>query len=142
MAVLKFATELWVVLLPGKRRQVQGQILYRYCVPHCFWHLDSCQWSGDGKKLLLLIQTNKSLHKVMPDLEAEDEIKALLFLVSDFRGRYIIKEIKNSIQSIPSCHHSMLLSGNFKIGRKGEAGGRSIILFLHIDFLHYHLQYF
>ncbi len=33
MAVLKFATELWVVLLPGKRRQVQGQILYRYCVP-------------------------------------------------------------------------------------------------------------
>lgn len=114
MAVLKFDTDLWIVLLPCRRRQVQGQILYRYCVPFCLWHLESCQWSGDGKKLLILIQTDKSAIKVLPDLEAKDQVKALLFLVSDFRGRYIIKEIKNSVQSIPSCHNSLLLSGNSK----------------------------
>ena len=57
LVALKYDSELWIILLPGKMRQVQGQIVYRKV-----WkarlgstnYYDSCQWSPNGRHLLLM----------------------------------------------------------------------------------------
>ncbi len=119
LAVLKFEHDLWIVLLPGKRRQIQGQILYTYRVDTSFWLLDSCQWSPEGTKLLTLVHTVP--YDSIRD-SRHDEMRPLIFLLDDTRGRYQVKELKNSVNSIPPCQETIQLSGillnNFESSKK------------------------
>ena len=119
LAVLKFEHDLWIVLLPGKRRQIQGQILYRYRVDTSFWCLDSCQWSPEGTKLLTLVHTVQ--YDSVRD-SRHDEMRPLIFLLDDTRGRYQVKELKNSVDSMPPCQGTIQLSrkllNNFESSKK------------------------
>ena len=54
LVLLKFDRQLWVIILPGKRRDEQGQILFNYQVYEKDRFLETCQWSPDGKLLLVL----------------------------------------------------------------------------------------
>ena len=119
LVAIKYYAEFWIMLLPGPRRRHQGQILYRYHVPRSDWHLDSCEWSPRGTKLLLNIQTAPGAARIPGQLTVEDRLQALIFLVEDCRGRYHIKELKNSLWLIPACKDSMQLSGK----KKGGGGG-------------------
>ena len=111
LVAIKYYAEFWLMLLPGPRRRHQGQILYRYHVPQSNWHLDTCEWSTLGNKLLLTIQTAPEAVRIPGQLTVEDRLQALIFLVEDSRGRYHIKELKNSLWLVPGCKDSMQLSG-------------------------------
>ena len=108
LVAVKYNREFWIMLLPCKRRQIQGQILYRYHVPRVNWNLDSCQWSPDGKNLLLLITQS-------PDPPGDEltgqQTRPLIFVVDDLRGRFIVKELRNTPLIIESNKLSSLLSG-------------------------------
>ena len=106
LAALKYNTDLWLVLLPGKRRSVQGQILYRHFVSCHFWSLQSCQWSPDGK-LLLIITKTENLRKQGADVAPAT---GTLLLVKDFRGRFMVEEIKSTMDVLPMCENPTQLS--------------------------------
>lgn len=79
---------MWIVLLPGKRRNAQGQILHKFSLPD--WTLEHCSWSPDGKILLTLME-----QQVLANL-----FKAAIFVLDDSRGRYAIKEIRNHVNQV------------------------------------------
>ena len=110
LAALKYNTDLWLVLLPGKRRSVQGQILYRHFVSCHYWSLQSCQWSPDGK-LLLIITKTENLRKQGADIAPATGI---LLMVKDFRGRYVVEEVKSSWDVLPLCDNPTQLSSESK----------------------------
>ena len=64
MAALKYTSDLWIVLLPGKRRTIQGQILYRhyttskFCVANACYQCPPLHWSS-GKCCPLTICKKK-----------------------------------------------------------------------------------
>ena len=106
MAALKYTSDLWIVLLPGKRRTTQGQILYRHYTTSNFWSLQSVQWSPNGRLLHLIIKT-ENLRKAATDCSPA---RGVLLMIKDFRGRFCVEEIKNGWDFLPQCENPTQLS--------------------------------
>ena len=106
LAALKYTSDLWIVLLPGKRRATQGQILYRHYMTSNFWSLQSVQWSPNGRLLLIIIKT-ENLRKPAADCSPA---KGVLLMIKDFRGHFCVEEIKNGWEFLPQCKNPTQLS--------------------------------
>ena len=57
VAVLKFRKHLWVICLPGKRREKQGQILYHKRFSRDGPDFEACQWSPTTSLMLAALPT-------------------------------------------------------------------------------------
>ena len=109
IVALKFNRKLWIVLLPGKRRQQQGLILYHYQTYKEDQHFETCQWSPKGGKLLLIVKGEASTIKPIW-MNSKPYYRADLFVLEDARGRYRFREIKNLGRSVPWAVCPQLLS--------------------------------
>lgn len=122
----KFCQSLWVVLLPGKFREIQGQVLYHLKInPNKSRVIETCQWSPDGSYLLVLEQFmlassyNSDLgHRWDASLmssAADNVLKPRLFYLRNVRGQYRFNELSIPINSLPKSRHHHQLSSKFEL---------------------------
>ena len=131
VVVLKFKLNLWLVCLPGRRRDTQGQIIYHLRLRRnkgCT--LETCQWSPDGQFLLLLKRDTGDLarlpkrHSVLCNGGWDSQLmkhfhnyvmSPLLFKLTDHRCKYLFQEIqfKDVCQTIPPCLDPFLISSTY-----------------------------
>lgn len=106
IAVLKYDYDLWMIILPGKIRSNQGQILFKYNhrIPEN-WYLENCQWNPAGTILLLICKPESIM-------TAKCQYFAVLFVLNHSRSSFTVSEIYNSYQLIPSSTDLMQLSSN------------------------------
>jgi hypothetical protein len=119
LASFQFKSHLWIALMPGKRRQSQGQILYQASTGDTDkYEYDVCQWSPQGTYLLVLkrVYVNAAPRKIV--IHNSDPrggvyvIRAQVYRVEENRGRLSFKEL-NGVSSIlhdAVGHHQ--LTGN------------------------------
>lgn len=121
----KFSHTLWVVLLPGKFRDIQGQVLYQLKLnPTKSRVLETCQWSPDGSYLLVLEQFmlasafNSDLgHRWDASLmssAADNVLKPRLFHLKKCPTQYRFNELAIPINSLPKSRHHHQLSSKLK----------------------------
>ena len=127
VAVLKFQKHLWIVCLPGRRREKQGQIIY-----HQRFHKNgatfySCQWSPSGKFLLVLRKApasssfpgriaNGGWNSVTMSNFNDFVVHSSCFVLQDKRGLYKFTELQVNYAATPApddpyyCQDPFLIS--------------------------------
>lgn len=127
VVALKFLKNLWLICLPGRRRDTQGQIIYHLRLDRGRGpSLESCQWSPDGKFLLLLKKDRDSVMCKKRDsamcnggwdarmLANFPNYTMLLhvFRLKDHRCKYLLQEIQPP-QCFAECLDPFLLSSAY-----------------------------
>ena len=119
LASFQFKSHLWIALLPGKRRQSQGQILYQASTGETDkYEYDVCQWSPQGTYLLVLKRVYVAVNRkiIIYNSNPRGEVyvlRAQIYRVEENRGRLSFKEL-NGVSGIlhdAVDHHQ--LTGNF-----------------------------
>ena len=127
VAVLKFRKHLWIVCLPGRHRERQGQIIY-----HQRFHKNgatfySCQWSPSGKFLLVLRKApasssfpgriaNGGWNSVTMSNFNDFVVHSSCFVLQDKRGLYKFTELQVNYAATPApddpyyCQDPFLIS--------------------------------
>ena len=127
VAVLKFRRHLWIVCLPGRRREKQGQIIYHKRFDKNGPTFYSCQWSPSGEFLLVLRKTpasspfpgrfaNGDYNSVTMTNFNDYVVHSSCFVLQDKRGMYKFTELLVNYAATPApddphyCQDPFLIS--------------------------------
>ena len=109
LAYVQFKEHFWILVLPGKRRSVQGQILYHHVTSNHWESFEAGQWSPEGNFFLSLRkQISRNSQNVRPNPSAY-ALLGDLYVVEDKRCRLSFKKLTGSelLLSHSHCHHQL-----------------------------------
>ena len=100
---LLFGFNLWIILLPGARRQVQGQIIYQIKMHRNGPKFETCQWSPQGDYLLVLFKTQISMQNTSLVWDRDNSrvkcdyfLSGTLYQVENKKSRLTFRELIGS----------------------------------------------
>ena len=121
LAYVQFKEHFWILVLPGKRRSVQGQILYHQLTSNHWESFEAGQWSPEGNFFLSLRkQISRNSQNVRPNPSAY-ALLGDLYVVEDKRCRLSFKKLTGSEILLSHSHGHHQLSSKFWSKKKTVA---------------------